>query len=208
MGAENHHSGALASLESNLLKEELMASDVVEARKAEAELLRQLEACEEEAKKPRPAPPPQQYVRGIPIGHAPAGMPPDPCADLRKRYAEAKKALEDAVDRERDLDKPPIYETEEDEQSWKDVPEDVWWKKKPLSAGPGTGLGDEMGREWLRHYLRGLSSEEIVKFRQNANAQAEKDERAAKGPAEVSRVRSRIKRVNEEIDREEKRRKK
>jgi hypothetical protein len=36
MGAENHHSGALASLESNLLKEELMASDVVEARKAEA----------------------------------------------------------------------------------------------------------------------------------------------------------------------------
>jgi hypothetical protein len=69
-----------------------------ELLKAADELYKQLEACEEEAKKPRPAPPPQQYIRGIPIGHASAGMPPDPCADLRKRYDEAKKALEDAVE--------------------------------------------------------------------------------------------------------------
>lgn len=68
----------------------------IRASISEAEELRkQLEACEEEAKKPRPAPAPRAVVteRGIPLGHASAGMPPDPCADLRARYEKARRAL-------------------------------------------------------------------------------------------------------------------
>ncbi len=157
-----------------------MTSDVTRAQEAADEAYVKWCLCVEEAKKL--APPPPEHPASV-EAYPPAGMwrgdpPPDPCADLKKRYDEAKKALEDAVDRERELHVP----------------------------GVGGDLGWQQAREGIRETLKNYNSEELKNAKRNMAAQYEKQEREAKGATEVSRVRKSKKIWDEEMKREEERR--